>query len=370
MDQKGAFGIVGGYGTIGRVVASELWKSCGRQVLICGRDQAKGEALAAGFDGRVSAEGVDVFDDDALDRFCGRCSVVVNTAAPVMVLQDRVAQAALRANCHYVDAASLLVVRDRMLPRNGEIADAGLSFVMSAGWFPGMSELLPAYAEVLARRRMDNIQSVSVYYGDTSDWSRNGFQETAWLIRHLGSSWRGYFRRGQWVPVGMFQASREINLGGRVGPRRFFMSATPELSEIGTRLSDCTFTAYGCVPGLRVGLAGALISLLPMSQGLGARLLQSAFRKNRLPVGGFVVCQVTGRSEEHEVTLTVQTVYEEPRAYWITGLVTATVARMISEGRRVKTGVHFLASAVDPSEFMAELRRSGVDQTENLEFRK
>jgi len=58
------------------------------------------------------------------------------------------------------------------------------------------------------------------------------------------------------------------------------------------------------------------------------------------------------------MALTVETIYEEPRAYWITGLVTATVARMISEGRLVKAGVHFLASAVDPSDFMAELQRA------------
>jgi hypothetical protein len=68
------------------------------------------------------------------------------------------------------------------------------------------------------------------------------------------------------------------------------------------------------------------------------------------------------------MALTVEAIYEELRAYWIIGLVTATVARMISEGRRVKPGVHFLASAVDPSEFMAELRRAGVDQTENFEI--
>jgi saccharopine dehydrogenase-like NADP-dependent oxidoreductase len=294
MNQKVTFGVIGGYGAIGRVVASELWKSCSGKVLICGRDRARSEALAAEFDGRVVAERVDVFDNDSLENFCRRCSVIVNTAAPVMVLRDRVAQAAFRANCHYVDAASLLIVKERMLLHSGQIADSGLSFVMSAGWFPGVSELLPAYAELLAMNRMDSVESVSVYYGDTSDWSRNGFRETAWLIRQLGSGWRGYFRKGKWVPVSMFRASREINLGGRVGRRRFFMSSTPELSEIGTRLSDCTFVAYGCVPGLQVAVAGALIGLLPMSQDLGARLLQNAFRKNRLPIGGFVVCKAIG----------------------------------------------------------------------------
>jgi hypothetical protein len=48
------------------------------------------------------------------------------------------------------------------------------------------------------------------------------------------------------------------------------------------------------------------------------------------------------------------------------GLVPAIVGRMISEGKCVRPGVHFLAEAVDPVAFMAELKRAGVEQTENL----
>jgi hypothetical protein len=44
-------------------------------------------------------------------------------------------------------------------------------------------------------------------------------------------------------------------------------------------------------------------------------------------------------------------------AYWITGLVAATAARMISEGKAVRRGVNFLVSAVDPSDFMRELQK-------------
>jgi len=46
----------------------------------------------------------------------------------------------------------------------------------------------------------------------------------------------------------------------------------------------------------------------------------------------------------------------------------ATAARMIAEERGVQRGVHFLADAVDSKAFMAELRKAGVEQTENLEL--
>jgi hypothetical protein len=367
MSQKVTFGVVGGYGATGRVVVSELWKSCNGEILIGGRDLANGSALAAEFDGRVSAVHLDALDSRSLDDFCSRSSIIVNCAAPVMVLQDRVAQAAFRAHCHYIDAAGLLVVKERMLPHSRDIADSGLSFVISAGWIPGISELLPVYAEAQAKTKMDTIESLTVYFGDTGEWSGTAFRETAWLIRHLGFRKRGYFCKGEWVRASIFNASREINLGSPIGRRRFYMFSTPELNEIGARLKDCTLFTYGCVPGLRTAIATTLIAVLPLPQGLGARLLRNAFRKNRLPVGGFVVVQVTGRSQGRRLALTVQIVYEEHRDYWINGLVLATVARIVSESKGVQAGVHFLADAVDPIAFMAELRKAGVEQTENFE---
>ena len=368
MIQRATFGVVGGYGAIGNAVVSELHKSSAESILIGGRDEDKAKALASKLGNRVSARRVDVQDTGTLDELCAGCSTVINTAGPVMVLQDHVAQAAFRAGANYVDAASLMIVKDRMAPLSNAIADAGLSFVLSAGFFPGLCEISPAYAEVLARSRMNSLESVEVYYGDTSGWSANGFREVAWLMRHSGSRWRGYFRCGEWVPVSVFKASRKVDLGTDIGVRRFFMSATPELSEIGVRLNDCSFAAYACVPGPRIALAGALIAVLPLSDDFGARLLRNGFRKDHLPMGGFVVCRVLGHSQGRQSTLAAQTVYEEARAYWITGLVAATAARMISKGKAVRRGVNFLVSAVDPSEFMGELQKAGLIQTERFQY--
>lgn len=50
MSQTVTFGIVGGYGATGRVVVSELSRTCNANFLIGGRDLAKGKALAAEFE--------------------------------------------------------------------------------------------------------------------------------------------------------------------------------------------------------------------------------------------------------------------------------------------------------------------------------
>ncbi len=283
-----------------------------------------------------------------------------------MILQDRVAQAALRARCHYVDAASLMTVKEGILPHSQAINDAGLSFVISAGWFPGISEILPLYADAQARTKMDSVECSTVYFGDTSAWSENAMREAAWLIRRLGASRRGYYRNGKWVRAGLFNAARQVDLGGPLGRRQCYLFSNPEFSEVGDRLTDCTLSSYGCLPGWRTAAASTLISLLPISDKLGGRLLRHAFRKNPLPVGGFIIVHLEGRSHGRKQALRIQFAYQDGREYWVNGLVPAAVARMICEGR-VQAGVNFLASAVDPVAFVTELRNAGLDLSENFE---
>ena len=367
MSRAVTFGIVGGYGATGRIVASELWKSCDGEILVGGRDLAKGKALTAEFDSRASVVQLDILDDRSLDDFCGRCSILVNCAGPVMLLRDRVAQAAFRARCHYIDAAGMSVVKERMLPHRQEIEDRGLSFVVSAGWNPGLSELLPVYADAQARANMDTIESLTVYQADSGEWSSNALRDAVWYVRKAGLQSPGYFRKGEWTRVKMSQASRRVDLGDPVGSGRFALYSTPELSEVGRRLNDCDVITYAYVSGFRTIMAITLMALVPLPEGLSVRLFRNVFRRNRLPVDGFVSTQILGRSQGRRLALTVQVVYRERRDYWIHGLVLATVARMVSERKGVQAGVHFLADAVDPIAFMAELRKAGVEQTENLE---
>jgi saccharopine dehydrogenase (NAD+, L-lysine forming) len=367
MTKAITFGVVGGYGASGRIVVSELHKSCNGEVLIGGRDLAKGKAFAAEFERGVSAVHLDVLDAHSLDEFCGRCSIVVNCAGPVMVLQDRVAQAAFRAHCHYVDPCGMAIVKERMLPHDREIADLGLSFVVSAGWTPGITEVFPVYTYAQAKSRFDSIESVTVYSSDSGEWSDNALRDGVCFIRHAGLSRPGYFRQGEWVRAKMSQASRKVDLGDPIGLRRFSLFSMPELSEVGRRLPDCDFLAYAYLSGLRNAVAFMLIALFPLSEQSGIRLLRGMFRRNRLPVAGFVVVHAIGRSASRRVALRTRIVFDAGRDYWINGVALATVARMISEGQGVQPGVHFLADAVDPAGFIAELRQAGLELTESLE---
>jgi hypothetical protein len=366
MSGTHTFGIVGGYGATGSAVVTALLKSCDGEILIGGRDLDRGRNSAAQLGSRVSAARVDVLDARSLDDFCSRCSIIVNCAGPVMLLQDRVAQAAFRSRSHYVDVAGLTFVKERMLPHARQAADLGLSFVISAGWMPGISELVPVYANAVARSKMDTIESLTVYFSDSGEWSDNALRDGAWYIRQAGFRSPSYFHRGERTRAKMSTASRKVDLGGPIGCGRFSLVSLPELDEIGRQHSDCDVFIYSYLSGFRTVAAWMLIALLPLPKGLEVRLLRNMFRRNQLPVDGFAVAQVLGHSQGRSVALTSQVVYRERRDYWMNGVVPAMVARMISEGKSVRPGVHYLADAVDPIVFMAELKKAGVEQTESL----
>jgi saccharopine dehydrogenase-like NADP-dependent oxidoreductase len=348
-------------------VVSELWKAGAEEILIGGRHLDQGKALAASFDRRVTAAALDVQDPHSLDEFCAQCSIVVNCAGPVVLLQDRVAQAAMRARCHYVDVAGMSFVKERLLPRSHEIQDLGLSFVVSAGWIPGISELLPVYAGARANTRMDVIDSVTVYFGDAGEWSDSALLDAVWYVRQVGLRGPRYLHKGDWVRAGMRQASPTVDLGARIGRHRFSMFSTPEQKELAQQFVGCDVLLYSYLFDFRTALDGTLIALLPLSERVALRLLRNAYRRARLPVGGFVVARVVGRAEDRRLTFTAQVIYEKHRDYWVAGFVPALVARMIAEGGVVRTGVHFLADAVDPMAFMAELSKAGLEQTESFE---
>jgi hypothetical protein len=348
------------------MVASELSKSGDAQILIGGRDFEKANRVATEIGGGVSAAQVDVLDLGSLDNFCAGCSILINCAGPVFELQDRVAQAALRARCHYVDPAGMTFVKERMLAHQRELEDLGLSFVVSAGWNPGITELLPVYAHTRAREKMDAIESLTAYCGDSGEWSANALRDGAWFIRQTGVKSPGYFRKGVWTRAKTSQAFRTADLGEPIGRRRFGMFALPELAEVGRRLKDCDVFTYNYLSGYRTAIATTLMALLPLPEKLNVRLLRNVFRRNRLPVDGFVAADVLGNSKGRSVVLKVRICYRERRDYWINAVALATVARVISRGDTVKRGVHFLSEAVDPAAFMAELRSAGIELIEKL----
>jgi hypothetical protein len=217
---------------------------------------------------------------------------------------------------------------------------------------------------------MDSVDSVDVYFSDSGEWSDNALRDAAFYIRKIGFPKPGYFLKGIRVSSKLSQATREVDLGNSIGYRQFSLVSMAELDEVGRRLCDCTFSTYSYLSGARTIVAALMIALLPLTERLGVRLMRGIFRRNQLPVAGFVVAHVAGRVGGRGAVLKSRIVFESGRDYWINAVALATVARMVSAEEGVQFGVHFLTEAIEPAALMKELRKAGVDQSEILELCK
>jgi hypothetical protein len=365
MNRSATFGVIGGSGSTGRAVAKELRFSTDRAIIIAGRNVSKLRTVAADLGGAVSAVGVDIRDPRSLEEFCAKCSVVVNCGGPVSELQDTVAQAA-RTRSHYVDVAGLALVRESMIPHSRELADLGLACVVSAGWLPGITELLPAYALALSKTRMDAIHSVTIYSGDSGEWSDSAIRDIVWYLRKFGRRRPKCIQNGKWVRAKLTEVLIEKDIGSPMGRLLFSLSCLPEIAELMERFKGYDWRAYTYLPSRRAAIVGSLIALLPFPRDLAIRSMRQSLLAESLPIGGFSVVEIQGRSDASEVSRCYQVKFETGREYWMNAIVAATVARLISEGKGVNNGVHFLMDAVDPVTFMEELRKAGVSQTEWL----
>ena len=364
MNRSAIFGVIGGSGKTGTAVVRELCRSTGKTVLVGGRKMPDLRTLADKLGGAVSPLSVDVRNPRSLEEFCARCSVVVNCAGPVCELQDRVAQAALRTRSHYVDVAGLGLMRDRMMLHDQELSNLGLSCVLSAGWLPGMTELLPAYSLVTSGAQMDVVESVSVYSGDSGEWSDSAMRDVVWYLRKFGRKRPKYIRRGGLVRAKLAEVLIEKDLDSPIGRRLFAMSCLPETESLFERFKDHDGRAYTYMPSRRTAIVASLTALLPLPRDFAIRSMRQALLAPALPIGGFSVVEVRGRSNTREVSHLYQVVFEAGRGYWINALVAATVARLISVGEGVSSGVHLLIDAVDPVIFMNHLRNAGLSQTQ------
>ncbi len=367
MEKPFTFGIIGASGATGKVVVRALHKvTCG-SLLIGGRDLEKSQALAAELDARTSVSLVDVLDSASLDTFCRQCAVIINCAGPVCRLEDRVAQAAFRNRCHYVDPAGLTIVDERMRPHDRTIAEAGLRFVISAGWMPGLTELLPIYAHARAKSSMDSVDSVSVYFADSGEWSRNALLDGVWFLRRRGIHGPTYFSRGQKVRAKSAQAMTTVDLGASVASGRFGLYWMPEMEQVGRRLADCDVLSYSYVSGIRNVAASMMLASIPLPEAVSVRMTQRIFERNRFAAGGFAVVKVRGTSRGSPSLATTSVTFDHGRDYWLHGTTLATVARLVADGRDVQPGVHFLAEAFDSSALVAALGEAGIWITERIE---
>ena len=162
MKRDRDFVVLGGVGTIGRVVVRDLFESHPQNhILIADYNEAGAREYARSFRGRrVRAAFADARNPGQLAKVLRGHAVVINCAQHNFNVN--VMRGALAAKVHYVDLGGLFHWTRKQLKLNGQFQRAGRTAILGAGCAPGITN-------VMARAAVDRlgglIESVRIRVG-------------------------------------------------------------------------------------------------------------------------------------------------------------------------------------------------------------
>lgn len=161
MKNRRRFVVLGGAGTIGKIVVRDLFETHpDNQILIADYNGPAARMLAESFkDARVEAKFADARQPKELVRLLnGRC-VAINCLQHNFNLC--VMEAAHRAGVHYVDLGGLFSWTRKQLRLDKKFRSAELTAVIGMGCAPGITNVLAAYAA----SQLDKVRSIKIRVG-------------------------------------------------------------------------------------------------------------------------------------------------------------------------------------------------------------
>jgi len=158
MNDRDGFIVLGGAGTIGRVVVRDLFESHPRnRILIADFNESAARELAKSFRSpRLAAGFADASRPEPLAELLRGHAVVVNCTQHDFNL--RVMAAAIDACVHYLDLGGLFHWTRRQLKLDQAFRQAGLTAVLGMGCAPGITNIMAR----CAADRLDRIHSIKI----------------------------------------------------------------------------------------------------------------------------------------------------------------------------------------------------------------
>jgi short subunit dehydrogenase-like uncharacterized protein len=338
----GSVVVVGGYGAVGRVVASRLAGVFPGRVVVAGRDAGRAESLARSLPG-LSARRADVGRPGDVERLLAGAAVVVMC---VERGNEELARACLGRGIHYVDISASLDVLDRIARLDAVAKGSGAAAVLSVGLAPGLTNLLARHCvdRLPAARSVD----IAILLGLAGD---HGPDSVRWTVQNLAAP----VARGRSAPRRARAVARLPGFGRRtVHPFPFSDQYTLSRSldrPVTTRMCFDSAAVTSVLFGLRAAGFFRLLARVGATAALAAA-------SSRIRLGGgdrFAVQATAGDDNGGRVTVAV-TGREECR---VTGVVAAQVAERLL-GTGAPPGVHHIDQVVDAGPFLAALGDHGL----------
>lgn len=345
--------IIGGYGHVGGVIAEYLAQHSDHAVIVAGRSEAKAQAFAQKYAGRVQARTFDVSNPSEYD------SALAGVRLVVMCLEQgnqAIAQACLQRGIHYVDISATRSIHESIEALNPLAREHNATAVLSVGLAPGLTNVLAAYLVNLLDQTDSLEITVMLSLGES-----HGADSLRWTVDNTNASF--YWQGAQTArKVDAFSEPRQVTLPAPFGKRKAYrfdfsdqhiLRNTLKVPEVSTRLCfDSAIATDLLALSKRAGVTklaskldlkktAALLEKIPMPASPSAVQVEAfGTRENRsVRIAASATAQGTGLA---------------------TGLVAAlTVQQILSKAQ--PAGVYHIESLLEPVELMRDLGKEGLE---------
>lgn len=364
MSRRVPIVLYGATGYTGRLMAAELAR---REIpmLLAGRSRDKLEALSATLPTKPQVLVADASDPASLQGMAARGQAVLSAAGPFASLGPPVQEACLKAGSHFLDITGETPYMLDTWSRDSRWREAGLAAVNAVGF-----DVVPTdVAAWLAADGLDRVDEldIAIWVGGEFGASQ-GTQRS--LVNMLGSESQGY-EDGQWRPTPAGSFTREMDFGGRVGPRSVLFVPIGDIATAPRTTGARTVRTYFAVKSptqAKIGggimrLSGVGIVRQALGSGPAQRLLASLVARGeegpsderRAAARFAVVAEARGAGQTRTVRLTGK----DP--YGLTAVTSVEIARRVAAGPP-RTGALSPSQAIgDVRSFLPTLSAFGVD---------
>ncbi|MBI6549625.1 saccharopine dehydrogenase NADP-binding domain-containing protein [Xenorhabdus lircayensis] len=330
--------VIGGLGAVGRAAVGVL-SQLGYQVMIAGRS-ARPEYQ--------NYYQLDLFDRTALARCCQQVDLVLNTAGPSSLIEDRIAETAFSTAVHYVDVAGDPAVEKKILQQISTSQDHCRSAcVLGAGFVPGLAAMLPLYAAAY----LQPVTKIRLYTGGIEAFTATSAQD--FLVSQQPERQQG--KTGYILSGGQFiRAGIEKNPPISTAERAF--DALPyfsfEQERVAQKLSLSHLAAYNLLADRSLLLAAsadqspaeqnnAIQRLITLSQ----RLVEQEGEQQHLLMEAHGL--LAGKSTQLRLQIRFN------NSYQLTGSIAALVAHQLL--KQPMTGLYWLPDIINIRTLLTQL---------------
>lgn len=348
--------IVGGYGGVGRTIATLLSKEFPQQVIVAGRNYDKANQLSVELDHAVLPLSLDVSSETFLENLLDEVSLVVMC---IDQQNTRFVAECIRHGVDYIDITAGYEFISKLEALDADAEKAGSTIVSSVGLAPGLTNVLASLAVSKGRNISHVDLFVMVGLGE-----EHGEAAERWTVENLSATFNiregGGFRQ-----VRSLHESKTTQFPEGLGTRRAYRFDFSDQHVIPNTLKIDSASTWFCLDST---LFTELLALLEKTgvlkivryraiQNILVRMLRSIhFGSDIFALKAEAYRHSEDESPSFECALVG---YGEGYA---TGMVAAKVASHVFKSS-LSSGVFHMEQIVDPTAFLEEVEKEGLKFT-------